>query len=262
MPMNEDTLLGRLEALAPFADRNEARRAFDATLQSMRRGLSDDEADWLAVALGPALSGPLLRQSYAGELSADELYRWTKRNSKSRKSVAVEQAQTVCRALAELLQPPELNRLKRHLPLVAPLLTVPDPATPVPPPRRIRSVPSDHTLAGGRPGSSRPLSEAGAPSERAASKVPPELSRTQTVLIAGAEPRLASEPRALQQNSSESRPSEQRISETRPSEPRAFERREGDESQPARGLAFAADDDFAEAEEPRSVVNGAHSSRR
>ncbi len=248
MPMNEDTLLGRLEALAPFADRNEARRAFDATLQSMRRGLSDDEADWLAVALGPALSAPLLRQSYAGELSADELYRWTKRNAKARKSVAVEQAQTVCRALAELLQPPELERLKRHLPLVAPLLTVPDPAAPANPARRIRGVPTDHTLAGGRPGGSRPSNEASSPSERATAKATPELARTQKVLISGGEPRLASEHRAV---------------EHRAVEHRAFEHKaDADENQPASARGFERDDDFTTEDEPRSIASGGHSGRR
>jgi uncharacterized protein (DUF2267 family) len=235
MPMNEDLLMGRLEALAPFADRNEARRAFDATLQSMRRGLSDDEADWLAVALGPALSAPLLRESYAGELSADELYRWTKRNAKARKSVAVEQAQTVCRALAELLQPPELDRLKRHLPLVAPLLTVPDPAAPAPPPRRIRSVPSDHTLAGGKPGSSRPLSEAGDARERSVGRVNPDLARTQKVLIAGGEPRVA--PRAPEETA------------------------EADEHQPPSTRGFEAHE-FTAHDEPRSVASLGHSGRR
>jgi uncharacterized protein (DUF2267 family) len=160
MPMNEDTLLGRLVELAPFADRGEARRAFDATLQAMRRGLNDDEADWLAVALGPALSEPLLRQDYAGELTRDELYRWTKRYSKTRKSVAVEQAQVVCRALAELLQPAELQRLERHLPLITSLFEIPEADDPPSAPRQRRPDPPDHTLAGGRPGSSHPVSEA------------------------------------------------------------------------------------------------------
>ena len=162
MPMNEDTLLGRLEELAPFANRNETRRALDSTLQAMRRGLTDDEADWLAVALGPALSGPLLREEYQGELGVDELYRWTKRYGKTRKSVAVEQAQVVCRALTELLQPPELERLRRHLPELGSLFEIPAPGDePSTPSRRLHPERLDHTLAGGRPGGTHPLSEAG-----------------------------------------------------------------------------------------------------
>lgn len=173
MPMNEDTLLERLTELAPFADREEARRAFDSTLQAMRRGLNEDEADWLAVALGPSLSGALLREVYAGELSIDELYRWTKRYGKTRKSAAVEQVQVVCRALAELLQPPELERLKRHLPRVTSLFELRATADPPSAPRHRRPEPPDHTLAGGRPGSSRPLSEA-APSDRSLSSAMPD----------------------------------------------------------------------------------------
>jgi uncharacterized protein (DUF2267 family) len=180
MPMNEDTMLTRLQELAPFADRNDARRAFDATLQAMRRGLNEDEADWLAVALGPSLSTPLLRQGHQGELSADELYRWTKRYGKTRKGVAIEQAQVVCRALGELLQQPECERLKKHLPEIAALLEGP-PSNDLPSaPRRLRIDTGDHSLAGGRPGSSRPLSEAGGPSERALSGAKPELAHAQS----------------------------------------------------------------------------------
>jgi uncharacterized protein (DUF2267 family) len=184
MPMNEDTMLNRLQELAPFADRGEARRAFDATVQALRRGLSEDEADWLAVALGPALAAPLLREVHQGELSADELYRWTKRYAKTRKGVAVEQAQVVCRALAELLQEPEIERLRKHLPEIASLLEVPPPADPPSAPRLLRSDVTDHTLAGGRPGSSRPLSEAGAPSNRAISGAKPELAQAHSIVRA------------------------------------------------------------------------------
>jgi uncharacterized protein (DUF2267 family) len=142
--MNEDTLMRRLEELAPFASRNEARRAFDATLRAMRRGMNEDEADWLAVALGPALSAPLLREGHMGELSVEELYRWTKRYTKLRKGVAVEQAQVVCRALAELLPQPDLERLARHLPELAPLLR-----TEPPPPRASRRGRQDRGEQGG-----------------------------------------------------------------------------------------------------------------
>ena len=182
MPMNEDTLLGRLRELAPFADREAARRAFDATLRALRRGLSEDEADWLAVALGPALSGPLLRETHAGELTTAELYRWMKRYTKQRKGIAVEQAQVVCRALAELLPEPDLERLKKHLPELADLLQVPELGAAPVPPRRLRSAPGDHTLAGGRPGSTRPISEAGGPSDRdLAGGDPEDLAQTQSV---------------------------------------------------------------------------------
>jgi uncharacterized protein (DUF2267 family) len=178
--MNEDTMLNRLRELAPFADREDARRAFDATLLAMRRGLNEDEADWLAVALGPTLATPLLREVHQGELSADELYRWTKRYGKIRKGMAVERAQVVCRALAELLQEPEIERLRKHLPEISPLLEAPEPSDPPSAPRPLRSD-DDHTLAGGRAGSMRPLSEAGAPNRRAISGAKPPLHDAESV---------------------------------------------------------------------------------
>jgi uncharacterized protein (DUF2267 family) len=180
--MNEETLLRRLQELAPFANAEEARRAFDATLQALRRGLNEDEADWLAVALGPGLSGPLLRQSHAGELPPEELFRWTKRYTKTRKGVAVEQAQVVCRTLAELLPEADLERLKRHLPELAPLFSVPEAAEVTEVAERPRHPVTDHTLAGGRPGSSRPLSEAGE-RQRAVNGAKPEPSQTHSIAV-------------------------------------------------------------------------------
>jgi hypothetical protein len=118
---------------------------------------------------------------HQGELSADELYRWTKRYGKTRKGMAVERAQVVCRALAELLQQPELGRLRKHLPELASLLEVPDPAEPPSAPRLLRSDADDHTLAGGRPGSSRPLAGAGAPNRRAIAGASPELTDAESV---------------------------------------------------------------------------------
>jgi uncharacterized protein (DUF2267 family) len=179
--MNEDTMLNRLRELAPFADREDARRAFDATLLAMRRGLNEDEADWLAVALGPTLATPLLREMHQGELSADELYRWTKRYGKIRKGMAVERAQVVCRALAELLREPEIERLRKHLPEISSLLEAPEPTDPPSAPRPLHSDDNHHTLAGGRLGSTRPLSEAGAPTRRAISGAKPEIADAESV---------------------------------------------------------------------------------
>jgi len=181
--MNEETLLRRLQELAPFPQREDAKRAFDATLQALRRGLNEDEADWLAVALGPSLSGPLLRESHAGELPPAELFRWTKRYTKTRKGIAIEQAQVVCRTLAELLPRADLERLKRHLPELGPLFTVPEVEDLTDLHERYRPHVTDHTLAGGRPGSSRPLSEAGATSPRALSGAKPERSQTHSIPV-------------------------------------------------------------------------------
>ena len=161
MPMNQETFWQRLMEVGPFTGEDEARRAFEATLRVLRRGLNEDEADWLAVALGPELAAPLQQGSYVGALPKDEMYRWMKRYTKVRKGIAVEYAQVVCHVLAELLPDADLERLKRHLPELVFLFERPAPGQPWSPPRSRRR--DDDTLAGGRPGSSRALTEAGAP---------------------------------------------------------------------------------------------------
>jgi uncharacterized protein (DUF2267 family) len=115
-----------LRRLGPLQDENAARRAFDATLRALRRGLDDDEADWLAIDLGPRLAAPLLREAYSGELSPREFYRWAGRFSGLRRSVAKEQAQVVCRALSQLLSQATLARLRAGLPELAPLFPMPE----------------------------------------------------------------------------------------------------------------------------------------
>lgn len=169
MPIDEQTLTHHLQNLAPFEDASAARRAFDAALEALRSGLTDDEADWLAVDLGPLLSEPLLRQGYAGELSVNEFYRRTGRYAGLRRSAATEQAQLVCRTLAELLPQPGIQRLKKHLPELAPLFSVPEAPPPAQGPHQLRSEPGGDRppLGGGKPGGERPVSEAGSQGERA-----------------------------------------------------------------------------------------------
>jgi uncharacterized protein (DUF2267 family) len=178
--MNQESVWRRLMEIGPFAGEDEARRAFEATLRALRRGLNEDEADWLAVALGPPLAAPLLRESYAGDLPKDELYRWMKRYTKARKGIAVEYAQVVCRVLAELLPEADLERLKQHLPELDFLFARPVPGEPPAPHPRHRAA-ADRTLAGGKPGSSRPLSDAGEPSTREVAGANPERAHTHSI---------------------------------------------------------------------------------
>ena len=161
MTIEHFELVQRLQSIAPFEDESVAFHAFQAALKALRRGLMDDDADWLALDLGPELAPPLVREVYAGQLSLDEFYRWMGRFAGLRRSVAKEQAQVVCRALAELLSPAAVARLRRSLPQLAPLFTIPEPEPPASGPYRLHDEPSpDHTLAGGRPGGERPLCDA------------------------------------------------------------------------------------------------------
>jgi uncharacterized protein (DUF2267 family) len=161
MAIESSRLIARLRSLAPFEDDDAARRARDATLTALRRGLTDDDADWLALDLGPELSAPLVRGGYVGALSLEPFYRWVARFAGLRRSVAREQAQVVCRALAELISPSTVARLQRCLPELAALFAQPEPEQPASEPHHLRDEPApDHTLAGGKPGSERPLCDA------------------------------------------------------------------------------------------------------
>jgi uncharacterized protein (DUF2267 family) len=182
MPIDERVLMDRLQSLAPFGDSGLARRALDTTLLALRSGLTDDEADWLSLDLGPALAVPLQRQSYGGDLSLNEFYRRMGRDAGLRRSVAIEQAQVVCRALAELLPEAGVRRLQKHVPALAPLFSLPEPPPPVLGPDHLHSEPGpEHTFAGGRPGSERPLSDGGAPSGHAFSEAPVEQGHSHSV---------------------------------------------------------------------------------
>jgi uncharacterized protein (DUF2267 family) len=130
VPIDPATMTDLLQRLAPFQDEGAARRAFDTTLRALRRGLDDDEADWLAIDLGPKLAAPLLRESYVGTLSPQELYRWAGRFAGLRRNAAQQQVQVVCRALSQLLSRATLSRLRTRLPELASLFRTPEPEEP------------------------------------------------------------------------------------------------------------------------------------
>ena len=158
MAIEPSLVIGRLQALAPFADEDAARRAWRATLRALRSGLTDDEADWLAIDLGPELAAPLVGVVQPVELTPDVFYRSVARLAGQRRSVAQEQAQVVCRALTELLSFSTIGRLRRSVPRLASLFMLPEPPPPPSGPHHLREEPgSDRTLAGGRPGGENPL---------------------------------------------------------------------------------------------------------
>jgi uncharacterized protein (DUF2267 family) len=161
MAIEPSVVIDRLQTLAPFADADAARRAWRATLQALRSGLTEDEADWLAIDLGPELAAPLVSTVQPVELTPDLFYRSVARFAGQRQSVAREQAQVVCRTLAELLSSSTIGRLRRSVPRLASLFLLPEVAPPPFGPRQQRQEPgADHTLAGGRPGGDHPLYEA------------------------------------------------------------------------------------------------------
>jgi uncharacterized protein (DUF2267 family) len=161
MQVIEELIVDRLLQLAPFEGSEHARRVFTVTLSALRDLLTEDEATWLSEELGPL---PLRRRRQRVEAPSPEaLYRRVALYAGTRPSVAREHAQVVCRALAESV-PGAAHRLQKTLPPLAELFALPEPAPLPVVPERLRGHPGlDHTLAGGRPGSTRPLHDAGAP---------------------------------------------------------------------------------------------------
>ena len=185
MAIQPSQLIARLRSLAPFPDDDAAQSVGVATLTALRRGLSDDDADWLAIDLGPALAAPLVPGPYQGDLSLDQFYRWVARVAGLRRSIAQEQAQVVCRVLAELLSTETVARLRRCLPELATLFTRPEPEQPASGPQHLRDEqPPDHTLAGGKAGSDRPLYDARPASAAALPTDSPPRGHAQSIAVA------------------------------------------------------------------------------
>lgn len=160
MSIREETVIGRLLEVAPFATAAEARSALDATLTALRSALTDEEALALAEEIDAPWASPLRRGCFGGQLPPEEIYRVAAAHEERRLSIATEHVQVVCRVLGGLLSPEARERLIHELPLLAPELEPPEPGAPAGP-ERLRAPPAaEHTLAAGRPGSSRPLSDA------------------------------------------------------------------------------------------------------
>jgi uncharacterized protein (DUF2267 family) len=182
MAIREETVLEQLLERAPFETTSEARSALQATLTALRGGLTDDEAQALAEDIDAPWAAPLREGFYEGELAVEEFYRLVAFHEQRRLSVGAEHAQLVCRVLGGLLSTSTLQRLTRHVPLLAREFD----AAPAPQvilcAEHLRAAAApEHTLAAGRPGSSRPLSEARPDSSQALSGGRPESGQAHSV---------------------------------------------------------------------------------
>lgn len=161
MAIREETVLEQLLECAPFETASEARSALQATLRALRGGLTDDEAQALAQEIDAPWAAPLREGFYAGELALEEFYRQVACDGQRRLSVGAESAQIVCRVLGSVLSPTTVQRLSRHVPQLARDFEAPPAPQVIQCAEHLRSAAApEHTLAAGRPGSSRPLSEA------------------------------------------------------------------------------------------------------
>jgi uncharacterized protein (DUF2267 family) len=156
-------LMGRVMAHTG-ADEKEAHAAITAVLAALAQELGRLEADALADALPRTLSSALHAQRNVAGDSLPERVAFIERVSSGR---AREHVGAVCTVLAELLPESLLSRLAHALaPGSAAWLAPPSPEADEP---HLR--PRRHTLAEGRPGSDRPLSESRPPAAQSDSVV-------------------------------------------------------------------------------------------
>lgn len=136
-------------------DEASARALLDAALRALSQQLGAAAAEALAGELPGTLGEALRGVNHGHPANADALFTAVRRARRLRKSVAVEQVQVVCQALAEHLGSDALRALQRNLPEdVGELFVVPPRPTPLQSPRLDRS---RHTLAEGYGGGGRPL---------------------------------------------------------------------------------------------------------
>lgn len=182
MTVPEETVVEQLLESAPFASASEARSALRATLGALRAGLLDEEAEALALELDAPWAAPLRTGSYEGPLAPEEFWRLAAFHEERRLPIAVEHAQVVCRVLGGLIGPLARQRLRQQLPWLARELEAPPAAEAPLAAEHLRTAPApEHTLAAGRPGSSRPLSEARPTSSRPLSEARPERAHAHSV---------------------------------------------------------------------------------
>jgi uncharacterized protein (DUF2267 family) len=180
--MSLQTIVQRVQELAPFEDAERVQGALVATLHVLRQRLTSEEAQWLAQELPEPLSRVLLEASYESDFTVHEFFERVAQHEKVRPGIAVERVQVVCRAIAEILSAEALRRLKVHLPEYASLFCPPE--LTAPPDQAYvlkRAEPDDRTLAGGRPGGSRPISESRPGSRRPLSEARPDRAHTHSV---------------------------------------------------------------------------------
>ena len=140
-------------------DHGQAEWATRAVLEVLAERLSHSEAERLADQLPRGLSAPLRSGRYHSAFGVDELYDRVASREGVARNDAVEHTHVVMRAIGEALVGDARRQLEQALsPDIAALFQSAEQAPAFAP----RLAGRDSTLAGGRPGSTHPLSEAGA----------------------------------------------------------------------------------------------------
>lgn len=142
-----------------------SRRAIQVTLGALRQRLVDDEAAALARELPEPFAQLMRGGAYDADFTVDDLYYRVREREGVPLGFAAEHAQAVCQVLAEEIDGETLARLRKHLSADYAALLEPRPVerAPLEPERHLHddNPPGDGpSLADGRLGSRRPLSEA------------------------------------------------------------------------------------------------------
>jgi uncharacterized protein (DUF2267 family) len=160
--MDGDEFLERVMVRAGFETRTQAETATQATLAALAAALAPEERERVAGALPKGLRSLLHSEDAVPDMSLTMFLERVQRSEGTRTGFAVEHAQAVCSALLDTASEELEVLLRRHLVHLAALFrTRESPMEPDPDPERVGHVVThDRTLAGGRPGSRHPVSEA------------------------------------------------------------------------------------------------------
>lgn len=168
--MNQRELVDRMRRLGGFQQDTDAEVALEATLKALGAVLLPHEREEVARSLPRALKTALDTPEFAVDVGLEAFFARVQHREKVSIGRAREHAQIACRALAEMAPPELVASLSHRLPRLKSLFELPEPLPPPDEPERLSEVlpevnlssraPFERTLAGGRPGSRHPLSEA------------------------------------------------------------------------------------------------------
>lgn len=163
--MSLDTFVGEIQRQTGLQPVERVLRLVRRVLASLDEVLVGDELATLRTSVPAPLQGALEGRTGRSSSSVDRLFARVQKLELVRRPVAIERAEIVCRQLGALLPADVATRWARDLPgpVAALFLTAPPTGlstdAPAPRPSIPRPAPAPPTLATGRPGSSRPVSE-------------------------------------------------------------------------------------------------------
>lgn len=156
--MTYDDIVGQVMESVGTRDRVQIERAISATMEALGERLDPVDAGMVAEGLPHELAEPLRRHhDVHADFDVGDLYRRISSLAGIRLGLATEEAQVICRVVAQAASREALAHL-RHLPMEFAVLFGPRPGGATAP-HRATPPGAGRTLATGRPGSMHPVSE-------------------------------------------------------------------------------------------------------